>query len=175
MSSVLVAYATKYGSTREVAETVVEVLGEYGNEADVRSARDVKSLDGYSAVVLGGALYFFRWHRDARRFLSRHRAALEALPVAIFAMGPFNDTPEEFSGSRRQLDRVLAKHPWLTPAGVAVFGGRFDPTGLRFPDTNPAMRKMPASDIRDWDAIRAWAAGLPRALGLQRTMSSPGR
>ena len=49
---------------------------------------------------------------------------------------------------------------------MTVFGGVFDPTGLRFPDANPAMKKLPPSDLRDWEAIEAWADSLPEALGL---------
>lgn len=169
MSSVLVAYATHYGSTREVAEKVAEILAERGIETNVRAAHEVDSLDEYSAVVLGGALYFFRLHKDARRFLSRHRKALMDRPVAVFGMGPFNDTEEEFAGARKHLDRALSKKPWLSPVAVEVFGGRFDPTGLRFPHKNPAMKKIPPADIRDWEAIRAWAETLPQALGFKRS------
>ncbi len=166
MSEVLVAYASKYGSTREVAEAVGTALREGGTAADVRPARDVDDLDGYSAVVLGAPLYFFRWHSDARHFLRRHKKALLDLPVAVFALGPTNDVPEDFAETRKQLDRALAKFEWLSPRSVMLFGGKLDPAALRFPDSNPAMKNMPASDIRDWDAIRAWAGGLPEALGL---------
>jgi len=167
MNPVLIAYATSYGSTREVAEKVAEILAERGVEASVRSARDVNSLDDYSAVVLGGALYFFRLHKHARRFLSRHRKALMDRPVAVFGMGPFNNTEEEFESARKHLDRSLSKQSWLSPVSVEVFGGRFDPTGLRFPHKNPAMKKIPPADIRDWEAIRTWADSLPQALGLE--------
>jgi len=164
MDNVLVAYATVYGSTGEVAKAIAEALCEGGTTADARPARDVRSLTGCTAVVLGGPLYYFRWHRDANRFLARHRAALEALPVAIFALGPFNDVPEEFDGARDQLDKALAKQSWLSPVSVRVFGGRFDPALLRFPHKVPGLQKMPANDIRDWDAIRAWGAELAESL-----------
>ena len=40
-------------------------------------------------------------------------------------------------------------------------GGRFDPAHLRFPwNLIPALKNMPASDLRDWEAIRAWAGSL---------------
>ena len=166
MADVLVAYATKYGSTREVAEAVAGALRERRLDVDVRSARDVKDVDGYRAVVLGGALYFFHWRGDAHHFLRRHRAALAGVPVAVFAMGPINDKAEEFTGAREQLDRALAKHGWLSPVSVGVFGGRLDPAGLRFPDNNPAFKRMDLSDVRDWDAVKAWATALPEVFGL---------
>jgi len=166
MKPILVAYATTYGSTREVADVVGKALAEAGCDAVVRAARDVRSLDEFSAVVVGGALYFFRWHKHARRFLSRHQKALQILPVAVFGMGPFNDVEEDYVSARRHLDRSLEKHAWLEPGAVGVFGGRFDPPGLKFPHNNPAMKQIPAGDIRDWEAIRAWAEALPEALGL---------
>lgn len=166
MPSVCVAYATTYGSTREVAKAVAAVLEERGIRTEVWPAAEVATLEGFSAVVLGGALYFFRFHRDARRFLSRHRRALDSMPVAVFALGPINDTAEEFEGASSQVARALGKQGWLTPTSVKVFGGKVEPAGLRFPHNNPAMKSMPASDIRDWDEVRAWAEALPEALGL---------
>ena len=127
--SVLVAYATRYGSTQEVAEAVGETLREAGLGVEVRPMREVRTLEGYDAVVLGAALYMYRWHKDARRFLSRHRKALGELSVAIFALGPVKDPrdEEEWRNSRDQLDKELAKHAWLAPIAIEILGGRFDP------------------------------------------------
>jgi menaquinone-dependent protoporphyrinogen oxidase len=106
-----------------------------------------------------------RWHKDATRFLKRHREALTERPVALFALGPVHDPhdEEEWQNSRAQLDKDLAKFPWLTPAAVEMFGGKFDPAKLRFP-LNRLAGKEPATDIRDWTAIRAWAADLKSIL-----------
>ncbi|MDR3685805.1 MAG: flavodoxin domain-containing protein [Coriobacteriia bacterium] len=167
MASVLVAYATKYGSTKEVAEAIAKALGERGVDAVVRPAGEVRDLKGYSAVVLGTALYFFRWRGEAHRFISRNRSALSGVPVAVFGLGPIEDTPEQFEAARQHLDKGLAKHRWLALSSVAIFGGRLDPAHLRFPDNNPAFRRMAPSDTRDWDAVRSWAQGLIGALGLK--------
>ena len=166
MASLLVAYATKYGSTREVAEGVAKRISERGVKVDVRPARDVDSFDGYDAVVFGGALYFFRLIREGRRFLARNRKALSALPVAVFGMGPIEDTEEQYVGARGHLDKSLDKNRSISPVAVAVFGGALDPTALRFPHANPATKKMPPTDLRDWEAINAWADTLPESLGL---------
>ena len=92
---ILIAYASRYGSTREVAEAIAETLTERGLEADTQPMRRVRALDQYRAVVLGAPLYMFHWHKDARRCLARHRAALIARPVAIFALGPFHADDKE--------------------------------------------------------------------------------
>jgi menaquinone-dependent protoporphyrinogen oxidase len=154
----LVAYATKHESTHEVAEAVAVRLRELGLEADVRPARAIETLDPYAGVVVGGALYMGRWHRDARRFLSHHRDELAGLPLAVFAMGPVSIEDKDVAASRTQLDRALNKEPALDPVAVAIFGGVIDPAKQRFPFTH-----MDAADARDWDAIRSWADSLASA------------
>jgi menaquinone-dependent protoporphyrinogen oxidase len=164
---VLVAYATRYGSMQEVAEAVAATLREHGLAVDLQPARNVRSLEEYSAVVLGAPLYMARWHKDALRFLSRHRKALAgALPLAVFAGGPFmTEDEKDWQAVRAQLDQELAKFPWLTPAAIEIVGGKFDPAKLGFPwSLLPALRKMPASDLRDWPTIRAWASSLAATL-----------
>jgi menaquinone-dependent protoporphyrinogen oxidase len=160
-ASVLVAYATRYGSTQEVAEAVAATLCERGRAVDIQPMRDVRTLEGYNAVVLGAPLYMFHWHKDALHFLARHQEVLTRRPVAIFALGPFHAEEKEFQGAREQLDKELAQFPWLTPQAITIFGGKFDPQRLTFPyNLVPALKNMPASDVRDWTAIRTWANDL---------------
>jgi menaquinone-dependent protoporphyrinogen oxidase len=164
-ASVLVCYATRNGSTQEVAEAIAETLRKNGREVDIMPMRKVRTLAGCRMLVLGAPLYMFRWHKDAKAFLSRHQKALKELSVAVFAMGPFHDEEKEWQGVRAQFDKELAEFPWFAPVAHEVFGGKFDPAKLRFPvNLIPAMKKMPASDIRDWAAIRAWASELAAKL-----------
>ncbi|MEA2298278.1 MAG: menaquinone-dependent protoporphyrinogen oxidase [Solirubrobacteraceae bacterium] len=148
---ILVAYATEHGSTIEVAEAIATALRDGGDQADVRPAGDMCPLDGYRAVVLGGALYMGRFHPDAARFLKRHRQALCQRPLAVFAIGPKTLAAADVAASRKQLDHALAAVPDVKAAAVAIFGGVVDPSKLRFP-----FKRMPASDARDWEAIGAW-------------------
>ena len=155
--SILLAYATRYGSTQEVAETIAAALREAGLEVDIRPMREVRTLDRYDAVVLGAAIYNTRWHSDAHQFLSQHQAALRQRPVAIFALGPLATGDAPMRNSRRQLDKEMAKYPWLKPVTLEIFVGKIDPAKLGFFE----RLLTPASDHRDWEAIRAWANALP--------------
>ena len=166
--AVLVAYATHAGSTQEVAEAIAAELRQNGLSCDLKKAREVRSLEGYSAVVLGAPLYIFHWLGDAKKFLKQHRAALASRhgsgrPLAIFALGPMNDDDKETKGAREQLDKDLLQFPWLKPVDIQIFGGRYDPAKLHFPyslmmamPANP-MKQIPASDVRNWAQIKAWA------------------
>jgi menaquinone-dependent protoporphyrinogen oxidase len=156
---VLVAFATRHGSTREVAAAIAETLRAEGVAVELRAAGTVEDVGDYSAVVLGAPLYTGRWERDVRRLLERNRATLASLPVAVFALGPRTLAPDEVAASQSQLDHALAGVREVTPVSIGLFGGVIDPARLRFP-----FNRMPASDARDWDAIRAWARDLAQLL-----------
>ncbi|HEY7419725.1 MAG TPA: flavodoxin domain-containing protein [Ktedonobacteraceae bacterium] len=162
-ASILVTYATRYGTTQEVAETVTATLRERGLMVDIQPMREVHTLEGYRAVVLGTALYAGHWHKDARRFLSRHHKALVERPLAIFTLGPVHADEKEWQGAHMQLDKELAKFPWLRPITVEIFGGAIVPARMHFP-----FNHIPAADVRDWTAIRTWASNLAAQPAMSR-------
>jgi menaquinone-dependent protoporphyrinogen oxidase len=159
--SILLAYATRFGSTQEVAETIATSLRQAGFEVDMQLMQEVSTLANYDAIVLGAAIYNAHWHPEAHNFLSRHQKALNDLPVAIFTLGPLSTSEAAKRNSRRQLDKELAKYPWLKPVALEIFAGKYDPSkpGLSFFE-----RFLPARDYRNWDAIRAWANALPEQI-----------
>ncbi len=158
--SILLAYATRYGSTQQVAEAITAALRQAGFEVDILPIREVKRLDRYDTIVVGAAIYNARWHPDAHQFLSEHQETLRQRPVAIFALGPLSTGDAAMQRSRRQLDKELTKYPWLKPVAVEMFVGRLDPAKLGFFDRLMST----ASDHRDWEAIRTWANALPAQL-----------
>jgi menaquinone-dependent protoporphyrinogen oxidase len=166
--SILIAYATKHGSTREVADSLAAALGEHDLDVATLPAAQVDDLSPYDGVVVGGSLYAGHWHPDALDFLKRHRGALEGVPVAVFAMGPRTMEARDVAQSRAQLDHALAKAPGVDPFAVTIFGGVFDPRKLRFP-----LSRMPASDARDWDAIHAWAGDIAQGLTYGKSAPKP--
>lgn len=166
---VLVAYASKYGSTEEVADAIAKTLRENGFEVDLHRMKKVRTLEGYAAVVLGAPFYYGLWHKEAQNFLAHNEEGLTKRPLAVFALGPTSNDEGEVQGSRAQLDKVMTKFPRLSPILVKMFGGRY-PARLHFPDSLVAglpaspLHGMPPSDVRDWEAIRAWASSLAQKL-----------
>ncbi len=158
---VLVGYATRYGSTKEVAETIANSVRDAGFEVHICEVRDIKSLTDYNAVILGAPLFMFHWHKDVLRFLSKHQRILLNLQVAIFALGPTHDPydEQEWRDSWSQLNKELENYSWLKPVEIEMFGGKYDPTKLKFP-LKMMAGSVPASDIRDDEAIQGWAKKL---------------
>ena len=157
---VLVAYATKHGSTREVAEEIGRVLRQRGLDTDVAEARLVRDLAPYGAVVLGSALYAAHWQRGANRFVARHLAALQARPVWLFSTGPLDRSAD--AGLLPAPPSVAITTDPIGARAHRVFGGRLlaDTPGL----DPQVLATHPVGDFRDWAAIRAWALGIAAAL-----------
>lgn len=172
-SKILVTYATKYGSTREVAETIARVLTEKFLSVDVTACKEVKSIDGYQAVVIGAPLYAGSVLSDAVKFINKFQGDLEKIPSAFFILGPLNGTQQEMRGVQVQLDANRKKFAPFKPAAEAIFVGALNLKKLRFPDSliklyRPAKNyPMTDSDNRDWKAIQTWAVSLVDILALK--------
>lgn len=160
---VLVTYASRYGSTAEVAEAIGSVLREEGFDVDVRHVADVDDPGGYEAVVVGSPIYFGRWMSEAADLVSRHRAVLAERPVALFTVcgTMMTDTERNRRHVRRWLAPVHRRAPEVRPVDTGLFGGKVERRGLTLFDRLFvwASRTIEA-DRRDWDLIQAWARDL---------------
>lgn len=171
----LVAYATRLGSTIEVAETVGAVLCQADVYVDVRLAQDVTGLDEYVAVVLGSAVRDGKWLPEAVHFLRHHHKALAIRPLALFvvSMTMVEDSPESRKTVLGYLQPALDELPDLKPVDIGLFAGEINAARLGF-FARRAVQKLgaPPGDFRDWDTIRNWAARISPLL-LSATPGKP--
>lgn len=179
---VLVAHASRHGSTAGIAERIGETLRARGLTAEVRPVTEVDDLGPYDAVVLGAAAYMSHWLKDATTFARRHQAELAGRPLWLFSSGPLGtDFVDEEGRDVVGVSRPT-EFPELTerlhPRGERVFFGAWDsgapPIGLgeRLVRHLPAARDaLPSGDFRDWAAIEAWAEDI--ALDLQSGTLAP--
>jgi menaquinone-dependent protoporphyrinogen oxidase len=175
--SVLVAFATRHGATKGIAQRIASRLRQAGFDAEAVSADDVRDAKGYDAYVVGSAAYMTHWLDDAKSFVKRNRATLAAHPTWIFSSGPVGTDLVDAKGR----DVMVTSEPkefaemraTLRPRGEQIFFGAFDidapPIGLveKFARKLPAAAKnaIPNGDFRDWAAIDAWADGIAAELG----------
>ena len=180
---VLVAYASRHGATRGIAERIAEVLRAEGLDAVALEARAVKQPASYDAFVVGSAAYMFRWLGDATSFVHRHRSVLAGKPVWLFSSGPLGPSPTDEQGR----DLRVVSVPRDVPDLMATVGGREhrvffgayrpgSPIGLaeRFMSLMPAAKNaMPEGDFRDWPEIEEWAREIARALRREPANAAP--
>jgi len=168
--SILVAYSSKHGSTRGIAERIAERLRAAGLDAEALPVKSVRDVAGYDAVILGSALYMFHWTKEARSFAGRNRRVLTGKPVWLFSSGPIETKldekgrgPLEVSGPK-EIDEL---REMLHPRDHRVFFGawsrEYKPIGFveRLAMAMPAAKAaFPDNDLRDWPGIEAWADGI---------------
>jgi len=168
---VLVAVASKHGSTREIAGAIVEELQTSDIDADLRDVGEVSSIRGYDAVILGSAIYMGKWLPEAEHFPDHHRVALSKLPVWLFSSGPLEADDPQPHIEPASLTSAMGK---LTPRDHRVFVGKLDAANLGF-GARIAVKmigaatgdyRAPYGDFRDWDDIRGWARDIAAELHL---------
>jgi len=159
---VLVAYATKYGATAEIAEKIGQVLKDAGQGADVLLVKEVRDLSPYDAVVLGSAVYLAGWRKEAVKFLEKYEGELAERPVWLFSSGPAGEgDPVELLDGWRFPEKQQPIADRIQPRDIAVFHGRVDVEKLNFLEKYMINTvKSPVGDFRDWDGITAWAEAI---------------
>ena len=158
-NTVLVAYASKYGSTREIAEAIVETLCKNEIQADLRSADSVKDIQGYKGVILGSAIYVGQWPKSAVSLLKKNQEKLTEMPVWLFSSGPSGE------GDALQLVDGVRFPPSLKPLienihplDIAVFHGDINLNKINAMEKWAIKNvvKKPFGDYRDWNSIEKW-------------------
>jgi len=159
---VLVAYATKYGATGEIAEKIRQVLQDAGLQADVSLVKEAPNVSAYDAVVLGSAVYMGGWRKEAVKFLKDNETALEELPVWIFSSGPAGEgDPVELLDGWRLPEKLQPIADRIQPRDIAVFHGKVDIEKVsRLEKYMINTVKSPVGDFRDWEAITVWAQAI---------------
>jgi len=159
---VLVAVASRHGSTREIADAIAQELQVPGVHAEVRTADEVPDLDSYDAVVLGSAIYMGNWESAANRFVQQHQAKLASMPVWLFSSGPVGNDDIRAQGDPPKVVEIaqLAR-----ARGHQMFAGKLDRHALNLGERLIVnVVHAPDGDFRDWSAIRHWADGTTAAL-----------
>jgi menaquinone-dependent protoporphyrinogen oxidase len=160
---VLVAVASRHGSTSEIAERIAAGLRTGGHDVDLaRIDEDPEvEVDHYDACVIGSAVYEGHWLRRARRFLSENRDQLQLMPVFLFSSGPVGNNAigvdNEHAAKLAALSGALDHRQ---------FPGRLDRNSLKRRERWIVdVVRAHDGDFRDWDAVDEWAATIASRLG----------
>ena len=159
---VLIACASKHGSTEGIAEAIAERLHQLGNDAAAVRVSDVTDLNGVEAVVLGSAIYAGSWMKEATEFAAANAEVLSGIPLWLFSSGPLGTEVHDHEEQPRQLAELTER---LRPKAHRTFFGALDHSKLGFAERMMVKAvKAPEGDFRDWGAISGWADEIAREL-----------
>lgn len=160
----LIAYATKYGTTKEIAEEIKDILAENGIKSDLINVMEIGTIDAYDAVILGSPVYMGKMLIEARDFCQKYMPYLAGKWVAIFVDGISCSPPGENS-ERALFAAIDEMSDFVKPTVKKVFAGSLDPSVLTEADAQIAdMVHPPVGDFRDHEAIRTWAREIASAI-----------
>ena len=157
---ILVAYASKYGATKEIAEKIGEVLTRNGEKVEVFPAEMVKDLTRFEAVILGSAIYVGKWPKESAQFLRVNEKSLADRQCWVFSSGPSGEgDPVALVEGKLVPSDLQATIDRIHPHDVTVFNGNVNPEKLNAIEkwAIKSVVKKPFGDYRNWDAIESWA------------------
>ena len=159
---ILIVYASKYGTTREVAERIAQRLQKSGRQAEVKSAGQVTHVGNPEAVIVGSALYQGGWLPEATTFVRKNATALSRIPTWLFSVGPLANDVKDDEEQPIELAEFRDK---IGETHHVVFHGALNHSKL---DRSDRMTMKGAGavegDFRNWDAIAAWADGIGNSI-----------
>jgi len=152
----LVAYASRCGSTADIARAIADDLNQRGFAVTMQSVAKAGRVAGYDAVVLGSAVRYGHWLPEAVDFVRAHASELKRVPTAFFTVHMMNTGQEEASRKAR-LGYLEPVHAIMRPNAEIFFAGRMDMSRLSFTERLLCkVMKGHDADLRDWAAIHAW-------------------
>ena len=166
-TQVLVAYASKYGATQEIAEEIGQVFSHAGLSTDVLPIKLVSDLSRYQALIIGSAVYIGKWRKEAVRFLKANEKKLSGRSVWLFSSGPTGEgDPVEILKGWRLPRAIQPLVDRIKPRGICVFHGDVNVSKLNSIEKSIIKNvEAPVGDFRDWDTIRSWANTVAVELG----------
>ena len=164
---ILVAYASRYNSTKEIAEKIAAVLSSEGYETDCAEVQTITSTEGYDAFVVGSPIYMGKWLVEAMDFLRLNASSLQKVPVAAFSVG--GTLKEENEVTKAMAEKAFqALQIYFIPTTTTKFAGKISLQEAAWKDRQILkMVKAEEGDFRNWDEIEAWALELPSLLGIR--------
>jgi menaquinone-dependent protoporphyrinogen oxidase len=160
--NILVAVASRHGSTREIASAIAGELEAAGHRVTTREIAEAVDVSGYDAVVLGSAVYIGNWMPEARQFIDGHHEELALIPVWLFSSGPIGVENPKPEGDPNLVPEFIEK---TGAREHRIFTGKLDPKVLGLGERLiTRIFGAPAGDFRDWEDIRAWAREIAREL-----------
>lgn len=158
---VLIAYASKAGSTAEIATKIGELISKRGISVDLMPVSTVSDLSPYQAVVIGTPIRAGSVLPEAKAFIEKNQADLAQMPFNLFiaCLTLAEDTQENRKTASAYLDPLRAL---VKPASEGMFAGVMDLKKLSLIERLiMKMMKSPEGDFRDWSKISAWAEEVP--------------
>ena len=156
-TTVLVAYASRHGATRGIAERIAETLRQSGLEVTLQDLVAERYGASYDAYVIGSAAYAGKWLGEAGDYVRRNQALLASRPVWLFSSGPLDTSAD--TTDIPPVPQAAEAASRLGAREHITFGGRLTEQARGFL-ARAMVRNGRGGDFRNPQRIAAWAQAI---------------
>jgi menaquinone-dependent protoporphyrinogen IX oxidase len=176
-TQILLAYASHFGSTSEIAHEIADVLRQEDLSVDLldlKSSGERPSLTSYSGVIVGSGIRMASWAKEVLSFIQSNKKQLKLKPLGVFISSGEASNPESYGKAKNKyLYQILDEFQLMGPKIICeAFGGVFDfssSSNYSFVEKKILQRIADSSssgfvvndgklnDFRNWQLIREWA------------------
>ncbi|MFX0051846.1 MAG: flavodoxin domain-containing protein [Candidatus Hodarchaeota archaeon] len=177
MYSILVVYASRYGSTAEIAQEIAETLEKNEMDVELIDLKDgvkIPSLDNYDGILVGTGIRMGRWTKEALKFLKQKREILRNKSLGVFISSGEAANPNTYEKAKKKyIDKILLNIGINSERVMReAFGGIFDfsmNSNYNYIEKKILQRIAQSgddgfivhdgtlNDFRNWQRIRNWA------------------
>jgi len=163
---ILVAFASRSGATKGVAETIGNSLAEKGLAVDICSMQDVKDISSYRAIIAGSAIQAGKWLPEATEFVKKYQKELSGKPFAAFLVCMTLAMPKGEAYRKHVSSWLEPVRNMVKPVHEGLFAGTLDIS--KVPGLGDRIKFRLSvlfgfwkeGDHRNWEEIRKWAEEL---------------
>ncbi len=156
MSKLCIAYVTKTNTTKEIAEEIAKVAREKSWEVKVLPVSAIDDLEEFDAILIGAPINGMQWLPEAVGFVEKNQAVLKEISTSYYLVSYLMNSGGKIW--KKMINKSLNKASALVkPMMIGKFDGRIEDEFSGFVRLLFGVKKGTPLDLRDWDAIRAWA------------------
>ena len=174
MKKVLIAFASRYGSTVEISQKIAEILEKEGISPTLINLKDKKrkknlDLNEFDGILVGSGIRIGAWTKESKNFVTENKEILVQKVFGAYISCGEGINPEKCEEAKgKYIDNVMTENN-LSPALSEAFGGVLDlseDSKMGFfskkmmsmaAKEDPNIKKGIKNDFRNWEQIANYA------------------
>ncbi len=117
MKSILIVYASRFGSTSEIVQEIADTIEKDENNFsitinDLRDKPKIDNLEDYDGIIVGSGVKYGRWTKESLNFLKQNRNIIKShnILLGVFVSSGEAANPSTYGKAKENyLERVFEK------------------------------------------------------------------
>ncbi len=163
-NKVLVAYDSQFDSTKEVARFIGKHISINDQLIEVKKINEVNDLSIYKHIIIGSAIQYDKWMKEAKKFIIKNETELSTKSVSFFlvCLVLSKKTDKAKNKVNAYASEIKNLAPKVKINSFGKFAGVLDYSKMSFGQRIIAkgifaIIGVKEGDYRDWNSIKKWS------------------